>query len=530
MSEEPVKSPSSTHSGPVNLPFSRRSVALRLFATCWLVYVLHFATNTVREIYLALSLGDHLSFDVSEYVGFHPDIFEIPGRGAFINNNPGASLMGAIPYVLTRPIIDWVVAKVQGKRAASSEAMPEYHTIYPMAREFYRKARRGGLDVKFGLGAGVMQAFLMAPLSALSAVVMFCIFASLVPSVRAALFLAFLYAFATPVFYRTAQLNQNLLVSHFAFFAFALLWRPWNSSARPQNIVYFIAGLLSGWTVVLDYSGLVVVSSLGLYVCLLRKRYNSSKRRLFQDLCLYGTGAALAIAVLLGYQWISFGHPLYPAQYYMPAATFTHLGYRGMDWPKLDLLWETAFSVRFGLFTSAPLLLLSLYVPAWFRSQRSIAAPEFSFILTFSLLFFLFCVANQYGRMQFNTGVRHIVPVTPSLFLIAAGVLLRFPTGLAALVGIVGTYWSWCLAMYRDVEQGWGVLESVTHITFEGVRLPWLSTLTNMGYFSAAAPVFPVVVVVTAVLCAIWTAGRSQQAVSLTHVRNANPSSCGKGG
>ena len=69
-------------------------VALRLFVTCWMLYVLHFATNTVREIYPALSLGDHLSFDVSEYVGFHPDIFEIPGRGAFINNNPGASIVG----------------------------------------------------------------------------------------------------------------------------------------------------------------------------------------------------------------------------------------------------------------------------------------------------------------------------------------------------------------------------------------------------------------------------------------------------
>src|SRR5690348_9590422 len=93
----------------MNLPFSRRDIAVRLFAACWLVYLLHFATNTVREIYPALSLGDHLSFDVSEYLGFHPDIFEIPGRGAFINNNPGASILGAIPYALTRPVIDRIV-------------------------------------------------------------------------------------------------------------------------------------------------------------------------------------------------------------------------------------------------------------------------------------------------------------------------------------------------------------------------------------------------------------------------------------
>ena len=58
--------------------FSQRGIAVRIFLTCWVVFTLHFATNTVREIYPALSLGDHFSFDVTEYAGLHPDIFEIP--------------------------------------------------------------------------------------------------------------------------------------------------------------------------------------------------------------------------------------------------------------------------------------------------------------------------------------------------------------------------------------------------------------------------------------------------------------------
>jgi hypothetical protein len=500
--ESARKSISSSYPGPVSLPFSRRSVALRLFVTCWLVYVLHFATNTVREIYPALSLGDNLSFDVSEYLGFHPDIFEIPRRGAFINNNPGASMLGAIPYALSRPVIDRIIEKIQQSRIAAPDAhTQEYNTIYPMAREFYRKARERGLDVKFGLGAGVMQALLMAPLSALSTVVMFYILTSLT-SVRAALFLSLLYAFATPIFYRTAQLNQNLLVSHFALFAFALLWKPRNDSGEPYNSTYFIAGVLSGWTVVLDYSGLVVIPSLGLYVCLLRKG-ESSKRRLL-DLGLYGAGAALPIAILLAYQWASFGHPLYPAQYYMPAATFTNLGYRGMDWPKLDLLWETAFSLRFGLFTSAPILLLSLYIPGWFRGQRLLNLPELYFVLSFTFMFFLFCSANQYGRMQFNTGVRHVIPVVPFLFLLVAGVLLRMPTVLAILIGIFSTYWSWCLAMYRDVEQGLGVIESISHVTFEGLRLPWLTVLKNMGYLPDGVSAIPFAFLFGAILWVVW--------------------------
>ena len=108
-------------------------ISLRLFLTCWFIYTLHFATNTVREIYPALSLGDHLSFDVSEYLGFHPDIFEIPGRGAFINNNPGASILGAIPYTIARPLVNQVVSRVNTARAASGATAPEYKSIYPYA-------------------------------------------------------------------------------------------------------------------------------------------------------------------------------------------------------------------------------------------------------------------------------------------------------------------------------------------------------------------------------------------------------------
>lgn len=490
---------------PAPWRFSSRGVALRLFVTCWMVYVLHFATNTVREIYLALSLGDHLSFDVSEYVGLHPDLFVIPGRGTFINNNPGASILGAMPYTLARPIIDRIVERVQRTRVASPEPTPQYKTIYPLAQEFYREARERGLDVKFGLAAGVMQALCMAPLAALSAVVMFYILAHLTLSVRTALLLALLYAFATPVFYRTAQLNQNLLVSHCALLAFALLWRPWDDPGCPQRPHYLLAGLLCGWAVVLDYSGLVVLLVLSLYG--LARRWSlpvAGKSR--ADVWHFVVGVMVCMAILMGYQWLSFGNPFYPAQHYMPPTPFSHFGYRGMDFPHLDLLWDTAFGSRFGLFTSAPLLLLALYIPAWFRQHtRIVGTREMWCIVLYALMFFLFCAASQYGRLQFNSGVRYIVPVSPFLFLLAAGVLLRLPAVLATMIGMVATYWSWCLAMYRDVEQGLGVFEALIHITLEGFRLPWLTTLERMGYVREGASAMPLLVVCGAVLWALWS-------------------------
>ncbi len=479
--------------------------AVPLFLTCWIIFSLHFATNTVREIYPALSLGDHFSFDVSEYAGIHSDIFEMPGRGSFINNNPGASMMGAVPYFLFRPLTDRVVERIQSSRAANVNAEPpQFDTIYPMAQEFYRQAREKGLDVKFGLAAGTIQVFCMAPISALSVLVMYWLLLAVTKNSRASVLLALLYAFATPVLYRTAQLNQNLLVAHFALFAFALLWRPWKKDGQDRKPFYFLAGLCAGWTVVLDYSGLVALAALSGYVLARWLSFPKDERQPW-ELAKFAGGVAICAAVLMAYQWSSFGNPFFPAQSYMQPANFTELGYRGFSFPQADLLFQTAFSIRYGLFTSAPLLLLAFFVPGWWkRKGRLPGNPELLFALAFTVLFFIFCAANQYGRMQFGTGVRHIVPVVPFVFLLAATVLLKMPRMIAVLFGIFATYWSWCLAMYRDVEQGLGILEPIKHITLEGFRLPWLTTLERMGFVQGASAI-PLFLLSGVVIWVLWS-------------------------
>jgi hypothetical protein len=456
--------------------YSNRSVAVRLFLTCWLVYCLHFATNMVREIYPALTLGDHLSFDVSEYLGLHSDIFQVPGRGAYINNNPGASILGAVPYRLSKPLIDWVTGKVLASRQVTSQP-PEYDSIYPLAREFYQKAYARGLDVKFGMAAGVMQTMLMAPLSAASVVVMFYLLLACTKSKVKALVLSILYAFATPVFFRTGQLNHNLLQSHFALFSFALLWQPWQELRNIRKSAYFLVGLFAGWTVVLDYSGIILLGAIGLYL-LLRLQENGSIMKSKQELMLFTTGAVLSLSVLVGYQWLAFGHPLYPAQHYMPSTLYSGFGYQGMDWPKLDLLIANFINPRYGLLISAPIFILAAYPPGWYNPRvRIIGRKETIFVLVLFMGMFLFTAANQFSRMQFNSGIRHILPVVPFLFFIVSGVLLAMPRWLAVPVGVLSLFWSWCLAMYRDVEQGRGVVEALLYVLRHGVVLPWLTTI-----------------------------------------------------
>jgi len=167
--------------------------------------------------------------------------------------------------------------------------------------------------------------------------------------------------------------------------------------------------------------------------------------------------------------------------------------------------------MRYGLFVSAPILLLAFFAPAWLRkNSRFLEKREIIFIVSFVGLFFLFCAANQYGRMQFNTGVRHIVPVVPFLFLFAANTLLRMPKIVAVLLGILATYWSWCLVMYRDVEQGLGIFESLKHITFEGFQLPWLTTLERMGFVQNASAI-PLFLLCAVMIWALWSIGAKRQ-------------------
>jgi len=194
----------------MNVNDGTRRVALRLVLTCWLIYTLHFATNMVRENYLALAIAEHFSFRVDEYATLHDDIFEGPGHGWHIGSNPGASLIGAIPYALSRPAIDRIVERVRVARQENDAAAPpRYDAPTEKDRRFYDQAWRRGFDVKFGLASFVMQSFGMAVISALGVAVMYLLLASVLASAGTALSMALLYAFGTPVFFRTGFLNHN---------------------------------------------------------------------------------------------------------------------------------------------------------------------------------------------------------------------------------------------------------------------------------------------------------------------------------
>jgi len=509
--------------------FSPRSIAARLFLTCWLVYGLHFATNIVREIYPALALGDHFSFRLDEYANMHPDLFEKPGYGWHSGNNPGVSMVAAIPYALARPVIDRVVAHVQRQRAASGQTEPPaYNSPWPMAREFYKESWRRGFDVKFGLAAFIMHAFCMAPISALGVAAMFFTLRHIFKSDRAACWLALLYAFGTPVFFRTGYLNHNLMLGHLLFMGFVAIWNPGHGKRWSSWTRFFMGGLTGGAAFLFDNSGVIFL--LGLFVYGLVQRWRiaaDDPRRAFDvarhGLC-YALGALGPVGLLWFYQWKSFGHPLYPGQHWMPPVEWIDLGYQGFGWPQLGLLLSLAFDYRFGLFVTCPLFLLAPLALLVNRGDRRlIPALELTAMLALAAALWVFFSGVNYTRLQFNTGIRYLAPAFPFLFIPAALALTRLPRLAVYFLAVICITESWCLAMHRDVERGLGVFDPILHVFIGGFELPALTTLSRMGaqageFTARGVSPLPLLAISAVILYGVWA---SFSSVEKPHIKSA---------
>jgi hypothetical protein len=485
------------------------SYRTRIFLTCWIIFVLHFATDFVREHYLVISIGDNFSFRLDGYEDLHPDIFLTENYGAHHGANPGASMIAVLPYLISRPLIDAVHNRIlESRQASGKEITAIYDDPRPMRVEFYRQVRERGLDVKFGLTGFVTQAFCMAPLSALSAVVIFSVFVWLGLTFRLSTWLALIYAVGTPVLFRTAFLNQNLMVGIFALFAFVLLWKPYPGSRLDMKSRYMLAGLFGGLCLLCDYSGGILMVLLGIYGLLLRLEEAGFSKGFIQSLW-YGVGMLIPVFLLGLYQYQSFGNPFLPPQHYMPPVEWIDIGYQGVGMPQWELLEMLWFDHRFGLFVVAPLLLLAVFAPVLqIRGTNIIPWRETLLILVIFLTVSAFFSTVQYTRLQWNTGIRYLMAIVPLMYILAGAVLIRLPQLLVYPLVVFAVAVSWSLAMFRSQP---GVLETTTRVFLEGFQLPWLGTLSRMATQYAPflqghkASALPFILLAGVLIYGIWT-------------------------
>lgn len=481
------------------------SVKVRLFLVCWTVFSLFFATNVVREHYPAFALIERGDWVCDRYAGMHSDLFPHTDGHWYTGNNVLGSLIAVPPLLVFDPLLDRL-EQASLRRLAATEGEPEvvYDTQYPNRRAMFELVKKAGLDLRFGASTAITSALLMAPLSAGLVVLMFGLLLRRgVPRPRA-VWLALLFAFATPIAYRTAHLNHNMFLMEAVFVAFICLWRDGDSD-EPLSLARRVgAGLACGAAFALDYAGAVPVLVLTAYLVLPRARVAGWGTSL-REAVPYVLAGLPGLAFLLGTQWAMYGNPLTPGQFVMTAVNYTDKGIKGIGLPTFEVFLKNLVSPSWGLFAFAPLLLLG-FVPVRSRG-RALVFPRSARRVSLWLVasFLLFCAANWYSLMQFNTGFRYLLPIVPFVFLAASDHLARMPRPLLALVSVPAFLHTWVMCMFRAVSDAekdlrdqaealgisqldlpgyWRTLATETSVPAswagllrEGPQLPWLTVL-----------------------------------------------------
>jgi hypothetical protein len=437
--------------------------AIRVFLTSCLLYTLFWTPWIVREHLPAIALAESGSLNVERYLGWTPDIFPGPRGGAYINNNPGASLTGAVPLLLLRPILIRVDEWNQRlpRRPYQGQDDPIMARMAAEGRTFY-----------FLLVAFITVALVMAPVTALAVAFLYVRAREAGLCAAQAAAVSLLCGLGTPLLFRTGHLNHNLLAGDAGFIALLLLWNPQDKPLRLSRVS--VAGLLSGYAVLCDYSGVVIVATVALYVWLRSSRYSATRRR---NAISFLVGLIPGIAALLIYQHWAFGSSYLPSQHYMTPTAPTSHGYRGFTWPSPALLWANFFDPRFGLFPYCPALLLAGLAPFVTRARRRLPSREMGVILIYFLLLVLFCAANQYSWLQPSTGFRYLVPTVPVLALVAIQGAQLLPRRLQWGIAMASLSWSLVLtgAHVNDVRLAAQVFWN------RRFALPWMMRLREAG-------------------------------------------------
>jgi hypothetical protein len=439
---------------PAAAPPMRRRMVSKVFLTAWLVYTVFWTPWIVREHFPALTLAERGTLNVEPYLDWTEDIFRGPNGGAFINNNPGASLAGATPLILLRPALVALDHWNQSRPAVNVQRNDEpILLLMTAARRQYYFLAVGFLTV----------ALVMAPATAYAAAYLCSCLMRAGVSVVASAQAALVYCLGTPVFYRAAHLNHNLLVCDAGFVALLLLWDQQNQPLRQARTL--LAGLLAGFAFLCDYSGLVVIVVIAAYVFLRA----TDKLKL---VLLFSLGVLPMIAALLVYQQWAFGSFYHPSQHFMTPTEPTSQGYRGIDWPSPALLWANFFDPRFGLFAYCPALLLAFAAPFVKRPKL-----ETSVLLGYFVLFVIFCASNRYSWLQALTGFRYLVPVVPALFVLAFQTACALPPAIRRVIISASLVQSVIMAAGHQNT----LWKSALYVWDHHFQFPWMVRLSDLG-------------------------------------------------
>lgn len=211
-------------------------------------------------------------------------------------------------------------------------------------------------------------------------------------------------ALGTPFLYYARSFFSHAWTAALLFLAWDLLRRAEGPNARGRGAALAaLAGFLAAWAAISEYSVAPIALVLGL-----RALAGRSGRRVFA----FGLGAAVPLALLLGYDAVCFGSPWTLSSAKEAAPEYAELARRGafgFRLPSARIAFAYLFDPARGVFLFSPFLLWSfLGLARWWKSRQA-RADWWCVAGALAALFVSLCgYPNWHGG--WSLGSRYLLP------------------------------------------------------------------------------------------------------------------------
>jgi hypothetical protein len=195
-----------------------------------------------------------------------------------------------------------------------------------------------------------------------------------------------------------------------------------------------LVGLAAGWAVVTEYPASIASAVIVLFAAW---QIRHRDRAVFVRICMFiAIGLAFGAIVLLGYNWLAFGKPLYIGYTSEEGYEAMRTGVFGVNLPSLHVAWEILFGAYRGLLPLAPVLAITP-IGFWFLirdSRTRVPSAVGGFI---AIYYFLLTAGYAYWSGGWSYGSRHLGPALPFMCIGLAPVWMRTGRALRAVILVV---------------------------------------------------------------------------------------------
>ena len=305
----------------------------------------------------ALWINDFCGFNTADIITFHRHIYSVKA--------PGTSYTALIPWLLFR------------------------YALMPMSSAHE--------PLYWALVTYLTTVFTVGLLISMLCVVMFRFARFLGASEGRAAGVALILGLGTIAFPYATELTGEPVAAVCVFIAFYLLA---TFDRHPSSARAVLSGFLAGWAVLNDYPVFLVAAAIGIYALF--------KLRDRTRILAFSAGAAVTVAIMLAYNWGAFGNPFFFSyQAFKLAPTENRqfpeqaVGFVGLTYPKIRILWNVLLDPQRGLFFCNPVLLLSIVGVGYFARLKKWRAE---FIVTVYSFVVLFLFNAAYGESIVSWG------------------------------------------------------------------------------------------------------------------------------